>query len=380
MQIVLDARLVGVRPGGIPTYARELCRALCAAPAPGMDYIVLYSRHGGPLAGCERVRQRRALTPAHHRWESLALGVELLPLRPALVHALDVIPPFLSACPAVITIHDLAFLRWPEVLDADGRRHYGKVHQAATGAARVIAPSAATRRDLVELLAVPGERVTVVPEAPPAAFRPLSTAERVGLARAGGVRSIVAELATGRRGPYLLTVGTIEPRKNLPLLLRAYDRLATRWSAAPRLVLAGRRGWHADATFAALAGLDARAAVEWVDGPTEVELLLLYAGALALAFPSRYEGFGLPALEAFACGTPVLAAATSALREVVAGAGRLLPPDDVGVWSDALEEIGRDPEARAALATAGRARVADYSWARTAAATEAVYRQVLGDA
>ena len=377
MHIVLDARLVGVRPGGIATYAQELCAALCAAPDE-FAVTVLYGRRGAPLPACPTTRQRRARTPAHHRWERLALGLELLPLRPALVHALDVIPPMLITCPTVITVHDLAFLRWPEQLTADGWRHYGLIHQAVIAAAHIIAVSQATRQDICDLLAVPPARITVVPEAPAPAYRRLSPAERA--AAAATVTPEIAELALGRRGPYLLVVGTIEPRKNLPLLLRAYDRLAARSAAAPRLVLAGARGWHADATFATLAALAARDRVDWLDSPSQAELVLLYNGALALAFPSRYEGFGLPALEAFACGTPVLAADTSALREHVAGAGWLLPPDDDAAWSEALATISHDAARRDELASAGRARAAGYSWARTAAATRAVYRQVLGHA
>jgi glycosyltransferase involved in cell wall biosynthesis len=186
----------------------------------------------------------------------------------------------------------------------------------------------------------------------------------------------VAALALGERGPYVLTVGTIEPRKNLPFLLAAYDRLVTTWPAAPGLVLAGREGWLADDTWRALGRLTARERVTWVEGPTTAELALLYAGARALAFPSRYEGFGLPALEAMACGTPVLATDGSALREVVADGGWLLPLEEA-TWADALATIATDDAAHARLATAGQRRAAQFTWESTAAATLAVYRRVL---
>jgi glycosyltransferase involved in cell wall biosynthesis len=340
---------------------------------------MLYGRRGEPLGGCPPARQRRAYTPAHHRWETLALGVEIAGLRPDLLHALDVVPPFALNAPSVITVHDLAFLRWPELLDADGRRHYGKIHLAVAQAAHIIAVSETTRQDLHDLLGVESGRVTVVPEAPATHLHPLSLPERVGLVR-GGTTPAIADLATGRRGPYYLVVGTIEPRKNLPMLLHAYDELVAHWPAAPRLVLAGQRGWHAEPALAALETLAARDRVDWFEQVGDQELHLLYAGALALLFPSLYEGFGLPALEAMACGTPVLAADTAGLREVVGEAGWLLPPTDELAWSDALAVIGRETTQRAALAEAGRARAAGFTWQKTAELTKAVYRRVVRDA
>jgi glycosyltransferase involved in cell wall biosynthesis len=379
MRVAIDIRLAGQRAGGIATYALELAAALAAAPAE-FRLTVLRHRRGGRLPLPPHVQQRRALTPAHHRWESVAFGLEAAATRPDLLHLPDFVPPAVRRCPAVVTVHDLAFLHWPEILDADGRRYYGQVHQAAASADHIIAVSEATRRDVCDLLAVPPAKVTVIPEAAGAAFRPVSPAEAPAAVARAAARPAVADLTLGRRGPYLLTVGTIEPRKNLPLLLRAYDRLVAAWPAAPRLVLAGRAGWLADETWRTLDRLAARDRVAWIDGPTTPELALLYAGALALAFPSRYEGFGLPALEAMACGAPVLASDGSALREHVAGAGWLLPPDDEAAWTEALAAISRDAEARARLAAAGRRRAATYTWAAAAEATKAVYRKALAGA
>ena len=129
-----------------------------------------------------------------------------------------------------------------------------------------------------------------------------------------------------------------------------------------------------------LGRLEARDRVDWLEGPTTTEIALLYAGALALAFPSRYEGFGLPALEAMAAGTPVLASDAPAFRELVDGAGRLLATDDEHAWAEALDEISRDAALRARLAEAGRRRAASYSWAATARATIAVYRRTASHA
>jgi glycosyltransferase involved in cell wall biosynthesis len=379
MHVVIDARLASQRGGGIATYTRELCAALVAAPGE-FALTVVHGRHGPVLPVHPAYRQHRARTPAHHRWEGVILGLELLPLRPSLIHAPDFVAPVVRRCPAVITVHDLAFLYWPALLAEDGRRYYGQIHAAVASADHIIAVSETTARDVRDLLAVSADRLTIIPEAAAPRFHPLPAAERETAVAAAGARPAVADLVLGRRGRYYVVVGTIEPRKNLPLLLRAYDRLVATWPDAPRLVLAGRRGWLAEETFTALARLTARDRVDWLDGPSDPELALLYAAAVALAFPSRYEGFGLPALEAMACGTPVLAADTSALREHVQGAGWLLPPDDAAAWTDALAAIGTDAATRDRLAAAGLARAADYSWTRAAAATRHVYRRVLAHA
>jgi glycosyltransferase involved in cell wall biosynthesis len=377
MRVTIDARLAGQRAGGIAVYTTELASAL-AADADDLRLTVLRARTVAPLPLPPAVNQRRALTPAHHRWEEVAFGVEALVDRPDVIHAPDFVAPAVRRCPAVITVHDLAFLYWPEVLGDDGRRHYRKIHQAVAAAEHVIAVSAATRQDLVDCLALSPAKVTVVPQAADAIFRPLAPAERA--AAAAEARPSVADLALGRRGPYLLAVGTIEPRKNLPMLLRAFDRLARKCPGTPRLVLAGRPGWLVDETWRTLGRIEARERVDWLEGPTTAELALLYAGAVALAFPSRYEGFGLPALEAMASGTPVLASDAPAFRELVGGAGRLLPADDERAWADALAEISRDAALRAILAEAGLRRAAGYSWAATARATAAVYRRAASHA
>lgn len=377
-RIAIDVRTAGQRAGGIAVYTTELCLALAAAPDE-FDLHLVYARRGGRLLPTRSIHQHAALTPAHHRWEGVAFGLELLRLRPALIHALDVVPPSIRSCPAVITVHDLAYLHWPEILDGDGRRHYGRIHSAVANADHVIAVSTTTQRDLIELVGAPVERISVIPQAAGPHFRPIPESDRAAALASVAARAAVSDLVTGRRGPYFLTVGTIEPRKNLPLLLQTYDRLVASWPTAPRLVLAGRRGWLSAETFAALARLTARDRVEWLDGPTTPELVLLYNGATALLYPSRYEGFGLPALEAMACGTPVLASTGSALEELVGEAGWLLPPDDGPAWAAALETIGRDSAARQRLAEAGRRRAACFSWAATAAATKNVYRHVLAN-
>jgi glycosyltransferase involved in cell wall biosynthesis len=375
MHVVIDARLAAQRHGGIAVYTAALCGALATLPdRPRLG--VLYGRRGAPLPLPADVRQWRAVTPAHHPWEGITLGVEMALRRPDLIHAPDFIPPHARACPAVVTIHDLAFLYWPEILDAGGRRHYGQVHAAAANADHIIAVSEATRRDVLDLLGVPPAKVTVVPEAADPIFCPLTPDDLAARAASPTLRPATRRLVGGALGPYLLAVGTLEPRKNLPLLLRAYDRMVAAWPGAPALVLAGRRGWLAEETLATLAAMVARERVHWLEGPSQEEVVVLYAGALALVFPSRHEGFGLPALEAMASGTPVLASDTPALRELVGPAGWLAPVDDEHAWADAMARISQDAAARAALAAAGLARAAEFSWARAAAETLAVYRRV----
>ncbi len=387
MRIGFDARLVAYREGGIARYARSLLHALVAIDRAN-QYTVLVARPGEPVltgAAAERVTHRALLTPPHHRLERAALRIELAPCRFDLFHSPDFIPPRLRrGTRAVITVHDLAFLRDPALLDEQSRRYYGQIHDAVKQADAIIAPSACTRRDLIELTDAPAERVFVVPEAADSRYRPLDRAARMAALRSPTRTKLTPDmirLISGEFGPFLLFVGTIEPRKNLLLLLRAYERYRERAGRrAAILVLAGAPGWQAETEMTRIAALRRAGTIVWFDRPSDEQLLLLYNAAALLAVPSHYEGFGLTAIEGMACGTPVLVADRASLPEVVGDAGVLLPPDDEEAWADALREITEDRARRERLIAAGLERAAAFSWTRAAEETLAVYRRVSGQA
>jgi len=373
VHIGFDARLVAYREGGIARYTRSLLRALTSDDREN-EYTILVARNGAPIIderdGDDRITHRTLLTPPHHRLERTTLGLELAPLHFDVFHSPDFIPPRLRrGTRAVITVHDLAFLRDQALLDEQSRRYYGQIHEAVRRADAIIAPSQSTRRDLLALTAARADTIFVVPEAADQRYRPLTRAERMAALRSPQRTKLspdLVRLVSGEFGPFLLFVGTIEPRKNLSMLLRAYERYREQ---------TGRR---ADAELATIERLRRSNKLVWFDSPSDEQLLLLYNAASLLLLPSHYEGFGLTAIEAMACGTPVLAADSSSLPEVLGTTGLLLPPDDEEAWVAAIREVNEHRDRREALIGAGLRRSAEFSWARAARETLAVYRQVLG--
>jgi glycosyltransferase involved in cell wall biosynthesis len=173
---------------------------------------------------------------------------------------------------------------------------------------------------------------------------------------------------------YILFVGTLEPRKNIPMLLTAYAMMRSRHDIKTPLILVGGRGWLYDEVFDTIRNLSLEDHVRHLEGVSDAELVHLYHGAGVLASPSTYEGFGLPALEAMHCGCPVIASEGGSLPEVVGQAGILLEPEDVDGWAVALATVLMEPGMRARLAAAGRDQAARFSWERTAQETLLLYR------
>lgn len=329
-----------------------------------------------------------ALAPAWTRRRSLRIAYEQFALPLALrrrhvdvFHSAAYAMPALGAPPAVVTVHDLSFVRVPETFPRRQARYLTAVTRHAVRHARaLIAVSDFTRRELIDALGADPNRVHVVPNGVDAAFAPPRPADIAAFRR-----------RTGLPERYVLAVGTMQPRKNYGVLLAAYARVrgseggmpgaSTDGSdAPPALVIAGAPGWG-DSDVAAIADrLGIRAHVILPGFVAAADLPLLYAAAEVFAFPSRYEGFGLPALEAMACGTPVVVSDASSLPEVVGAAGLTVGPDDVDGWAAALRALLEDPARRASLSVLGRAQAAGFTWDRTAELTVEVYRAVRGQA
>ena len=246
--------------------------------------------------------------------------------------------PWRAAVPLVVTVHDLAVLRYPEAFNRWTRTYSRLAIPGVVRAAhRLIAVSEFTKRELVELLDVPAERITVIPNAAGEEFTPVGDA-------AGG--------------DYVLAVGTLEPRKNLSRLAEAVRRTKL------ELRVVGRRGWGT---------LDVDGAgVRWLGEVPDAELAALYRGARCVAYPSLYEGFGLPVLEAMACGAPVVTSAGSATEEVAAGAAVLVDPRDAGSIAAGIEQA---LDRREELGRLGIERARRYSWRDVVEQTVAVYRE-----
>jgi glycosyltransferase involved in cell wall biosynthesis len=362
--VAIDARLLAYQQAGTATYIRGIIAGLQELVG-GPDLVVVSSRkdHAAPAPG----RQVISWTPCHHRFERWTLGLELAPLNVDVVHSPDFIPPcrFGRRWARVITVHDLGFLKWPELVTPPSRRYYSQIFGAVREADRIVAVSRSTREDLLDLVSESiDHKIAVIPEGVDPWFQPIerSTArERVG-----------QRFQIDR--PFFLFVGTIEPRKNLPILLRAFDRF--RGNASGReydLVIAGSRGWldgeldEALKTYGTSVRLLGRVSVD--------DLVVLYNASLALVLVSLYEGFGLPAAEAMACATPVIAAKTGSLPEVVGDAGLLVDPRDPDSIVDALHRIAEDASLREDLAARGVLRSASFRWKAVAEQTARAYRE-----
>lgn len=279
------------------------------------------------------------------------------------------VPPPTRTRRLVLTVHDLAFKRFPESTPLATRRWLTRLDRALVQAAQVIAVSEATKRDLVELYPVDPGRVTVVPHGVDRdLFRPAPSDEIEGVRRRFGIN-----------GPYLFFVGGIEPRKNLPRLVRGFARIAGEADAV--LVVAGASvPWNPEgrAELAqVLAGIpeDLRRRIVFAGYLADRDKVALLSGAEALVFPSLYEGFGLPVLEAMACGTPVLTSNVSALPEVAGDAAILVDPLDEESIADGMKRLLDDRGLRGRLRAAGLARAGGFSWRETARKTAAVLRR-----
>lgn len=250
----------------------------------------------------------------------------------------------------MITVHDLAFLHFPEILDADARRYYSQVRAAVHDAEAVITVSQATRADIAHLLGLQPERIDVVYEAADPRFAPLAVAR--------GEQRVINGCRV-EAGGFLLFVSTVEPRKNLATLLRALRLcLDRRPGAEYRLIVAGGRGWLDEPIYDLVGELRLREAVHFLGAVSLDDLPWLYSACRLYVNPSLYEGFGLPALEALACGAASLVADTSSLPEVVGDAARRIPPREVEAWAGAIADLWDDDAARAELSRRGPARAA----------------------
>jgi glycosyltransferase involved in cell wall biosynthesis len=270
---------------------------------------------------------------------------------------------------SILTVHDLAFLLYPECADAHLRAYLEKtVPRSVQRADYVVADSENTRNDVVCLLGVPPERVTVVPGGVDPSFKPVTDPARLAQFR----KAIGLEEDT----PYILFVGVIEPRKNLIGLIEAFDILKGRGKLPHKLVVVGRRGWLSDGTMDRAERSPYRGEIIFPGFIADGELATLYSAAEMFAFPSHYEGFGLPVLEAMACGVPVVASRASSLPEVVGDAGMQVDPDDTERLASALELLALNPEMRADFRARGLERAAAFTWEAAAEIMVDVYRRV----
>ena len=374
-RIGLNAHLLSLtqsyRGAGINGYIYQLLRHLPEVAGAGYPFRYIAYLHEPAFVAPAGMNVVRSRWDTRSPWRRIAWGqtqLALLSRNADLLHGLAFAAPLAAACPTVITVHDLSFLRYPHAFRAFNRRYLSLFARLSTRrAARVIAVSESTRQDVIALCGVPAERVVTVPNGVGAEFQPAAPAE-VAAFRA----------ARGLPDRFILFLGTLEPRKNLRRLLEAYASLRAHHGAAlPPLVIAGGKGWFYEEIYAAAAELALLDAVIFPGYIPAEDLPWWYRAAELFVYPSIYEGFGLPVLEAMACGTPVVTSTASSLPEVAGDAARLVPPEDTDALADAIDGVLSTPVLREQMCEAGLRQAARFSWSATARSTAEVYRAAL---
>jgi len=302
-------------------------------------------------------------------WEQIAQPWAAWREKLDLLHAPAYVGPLAAPCPLVVTVHDLSFYVHPEAFRPLNRLYLQRFTRwSVAQAAAVTADSEGTRNDLVRLLGVPRDKVTVIPPGVGQDMQPLDEDR---------VKAFRRSHALPER--MILYLGTLEPRKNLVCLLEAYALLRARPRFAHRLVVAGGKGWYYDRIYAQVERLGLGGEVLFPGYVPDAELALWYNAADLFVYPSLYEGFGLPPVEAMACGTPVVVSNAPSLPEVVGSAGLAVDPCDVEGLAEAMLKVLNDRRLHQSLREAGLTRARRYSWEATALQMAKLYRRILGD-
>jgi glycosyltransferase involved in cell wall biosynthesis len=380
LHVAINAHLLSsaasYRSAGVSNYSRHLLSALGQLVCDGATrhrFTAFLHAEDFTAAGIEVQRGSARLEQPTYRiaWEQGVLPWQLRRIQADVVHGLvNVLPllPLSTRRPGVVTVHDLSFLRLPELFPPYKRAYLTALCRLSVARARqVIAVSQQTAADLAYAWGMDGERVLVAPNGVDPRFTPGALAQASAFRQAH---------ALPRR--YWFYLGTLEPRKNLPMLLTAFARWRQQASAedqAVHLVLAGGKGWYYETIFTQAEALGLAGVVHFPGFIPEANLPEWYRAAELFVYPSRYEGFGLPVVEAMACGTPVICSNAPGVHEVAADAAIQLPPDDVEAWVAALSLAATQPALRAQLREAGMMRARQFTWETAAAVTIDAYER-----
>lgn len=370
LRIAIDAHTVGTKLGGNESYAVNLIEGLAQIDNVNQYTIYITTNEARERFGNRwpnfKVRSTLPHTPLIRI--PLTLSAELRKNPVDVLHVQFTAPPF-CPCPVVVSIHDLSFEHLPETFKRRSRTQLRlTVRHSARRAARILSLSEHTRQDIIETYGVPPQRVTAIPLAAPDHFGPVTDYRELQRVRHN----------YGIDGDYILSVGSIQPRKNLARLVRAYASLRESGSAdkLPKLVLVGKRAWLYDETLRVLDETKIKDAVVLTGYVPESDLPALYSGALCFVYPSYFEGFGLPPLEAMKCGAAVIVGNRTSLPEVVGDAALTVDPFDVDAIARAIRKLVNDTSLRRELSVKGLQRANEFNWRETARKTLAVYKEV----
>lgn len=370
MRIGIDGIPLAATKTGIGHYTFELARELALA-APNIDFELISpfpfldeQRDGAP-PNLNWVRAKVSFL--RQRWWTIGLPLYVRETALDLFHGTNYNVPLWNRCRTVVTVHDLSLLMYPETheahLVARARRRLPIMVRTAT---MIITPTESVKRDLCDYLQVAPEKVVAIAEAPRRQFHPASAAEITAAKRKFGLQD-----------DFILFVGTIEPRKNLLTLIQALEEIIFYSAFRPQLVIVGKKGWLSEDLFSYIERSTIKEQIIFTGYVSDDDLRALYSACSVFVYPSLYEGFGLPPLEAMACGAPVVASRISSLMEVTGGAAVLAAPKDVRSFASEIIGILENEVKRSSLSKKGLARAAQFSWKKTALLTLDVYKELL---
>jgi len=373
LRIGIDAHSVGTKLGGNESYAVNLIEALAQIDSVN-NYTIYVTTNEARDRFTDRwpnfkVRSTLPHTPLIRI--PLTLSAELRKRPVDVLHVQFTAPPF-CPCPVVVSIHDLSFEHLPETFKRRSRTQLRlTVRRSARRATRILSLSEHTRRDIIETYRIDAEKVSAIPLAAADHFRPVADNRELQRVRH----------KYGIDGDYILCVGSIQPRKNVARLIRAYALLRGNFSAdkLPKLVLVGKCAWLYDETLRTLEKTGVKDTSVVTGYVPESDLPALYSGALCFVYPSYFEGFGLPPLEAMKCGTPVIVGNRTSLPEVVGDAALSVDPFDIEAIAAAITRLMNNSALRDELSVRGQERARMFSWQHTAEETLKIYTEVAQD-
>lgn len=367
MRIGLDGIPLASKRTGIGHYTLELSQALAAIDTHDEFELISPVPFDSTPFEYPPPNLKRVEAPKRKFWWLAGLPLYIRRHSLSLFHGTNYEIPMWDECPTVLSIHDLSLLLYPQThLNHLVRRARFRLPLMARFAKKVITATECVKQEIVEHLQIDPAKIAVTPYAPRPNFHPLALEDTEQTRARFGIEE-----------KFILFVGTIEPRKNLVTLLRAFAEVLRNTDLRPQLVIAGQKGWLTDevSTYVNSENLSDR--IVFTGYVSDRDLRALYSSCAVCVYPSLYEGFGFPPLEAMACGAPVIVSEIPVLREVTGEAAVRVPPLDVKRMAESLVKMLRDDEKRVYFSEAGRDRAKQFTWEKTALLTLDVYREVL---
>lgn len=370
MKIGLDATAIPLKRMGAGVYTFQLIQALAKIDLTNKYYIFAQQEHINQLKinqpNFHFITVNASSRPLRLLWEQTLLPLQISQHRIDVLHSPHYTMPGIKACKSVVTFHDMTFQLFPEMHEKSKRIFFQTMMRlSASHADKLISVSHSTSLDLIRLLNVHPSKISVISSAANPIYRQLLSDEV----------EKVCHLYNLIKNNYLLFVGALEPRKNIPILIRAYSKLVAHFPEIP-LVIVGKKGWMYESIFELVVSLDIQNKVIFLGYVPESDLVSLYNGARLFVYPSAYEGFGFPVLEAMQCGTPVITSNISSMPELAADAAILVEPGDVEGLFNSIKLLLSDNKLSKQLSKLGLARSANFTWFRTAKETIDTYQEL----